>query len=146
MDLNNLREHFELLDDQDERYRYLIDLGKRLPPMPPELKTDHTKVDGCLSQVWLYARAEGEGAGQAMRFLADSDAILVRGLIAILMIAYEGHHPADIASKDLRNLFDELGFATPVSMNRRNGFSAMVQRIQAEAKSALNLASRGESA
>lgn len=137
MDLAELRDHFSVLDDQDERYRYLIDLGKRLTPMPAELKTPATKVDGCLSQVWLHASAQGTGDELRLQLLADSDAVIVRGLIAILLIAYDGRHPAEVAKTDTRDLFDELGFATPLSMNRRNGFFAMVQRIQSEARRAL---------
>lgn len=137
MDLAELREHFSLFDDQDERYRYLIDLGKRLSPMATDLKTPSTKVDGCLSQVWLHADHTGQGEDLRMKYVADSDAVIVRGLIAVLLVAYDGRHPAEIAATDVRNLFDELGFATPLSMNRRNGFFAMVQRIQAEARGAL---------
>lgn len=137
MDLAELRDHFSVLDDQDERYRYLIDLGKRLRPMPTELKTPATKVDGCLSQVWLHASSTGSGDTLRLNLLADSDAVIVRGLIAILLVAYDGRHPDEVAQTDTRNLFDELGFATPLSMNRRNGFFAMVQRIQSEARRAL---------
>lgn len=137
MDLAELRDHFSILDDQDERYRYLIDLGKRLRPMPAELKTPTTKVDGCLSQVWLHASTRGSGDELRLELLADSDAVIVRGLIAILLVAYDGRHPDEVAQTDTRNLFDELGFATPLSMNRRNGFFAMVQRIQSEARRAL---------
>lgn len=140
MDLAELREHFSVLDDQDERYRYLIDLGKRLRPMPAELKTPVTKVDGCLSQVWLHASTTGSGDGLRLKLLADSDAVIVRGLIAILLVAYDERHPDEVARTDTRNLFDELGFATPLSMNRRNGFFAMVQRIQTEARRALEAA------
>lgn len=137
MDLAELRDHFSILDDQDERYRYLIDLGKRLRPMPAELKTPSTKVDGCLSQVWLHASTRGSGDELRLDLLADSDAVIVRGLIAILLVAYDGRHPEEVAKTDTRDLFDELGFSTPLSMNRRNGFFAMVQRIQTEARSAL---------
>jgi cysteine desulfuration protein SufE len=138
MDLAELRDHFSVLDDQDERYRYLIDLGKRLRPMPAELKTPATKVDGCLSQVWLHASTSGSGDSLRLNLLADSDAVIVRGLIAILLVAYDDRHPDEVARTDTRNLFDELGFATPLSMNRRNGFFAMVQRIQSEARRALD--------
>lgn len=144
MDLAELREHFELFDDQDERYRYLIDLGKRLTPMPAELKTPVTKVEGCMSQVWLHARTMGAGDSLRLALTADSDAIIVRGLIAILLIAYDGKHPDEIAASDVRNLFDELGFATPLSMNRRNGFYSMVHRIQAEARAALERDRNGQ--
>jgi cysteine desulfuration protein SufE len=129
MTLDELREHFELFDGWEDRYRYLIDLGKQLPPMPAELKNDLTKVDGCLSQVWLLGRLDGD----RMRYLADSDAAIVRGLIAVLMVAYDKKTPTEIAATDARTLFDELGFGSHVSMNRRNGFFAMVSRIQRDA-------------
>jgi cysteine desulfuration protein SufE len=133
MNLDELREHFDLLDGWEDRYRYLIDLGKKLAPMPDALKNDRTKVDGCLSQVWM----QGDLAEGRMRYLADSDAIIVRGLIAVLMVAYDGKTPADIAATDARGLFDDLGFGAHVSMNRRNGFFSMVSRIQRDAAQAL---------
>lgn len=133
MTLDELREHFELLDGWEERYRYLIDLGRTLPPMEPALKNDVTKVQGCMSQVWLSSRTDGE----VMRFAADSDAAIVRGLVAVLMIAYDGKTPEAIAALDIGPVFDELGLAQHVSMNRRNGFFAMVSRIRSEARAAL---------
>lgn len=144
MTIDDLREHFDLLDSWEERYGYLIDLGRKLPPMQAELKNDQTKVEGCLSSVWLHARYE-DGV---LRFDADSDASIVRGLIAILMVAYDNKRPEDIVALDVSTLFDELGFHSQVSMNRRNGFFAMVGRIQTEARLALlgsSLASTPES-
>src|SRR5512139_3788198 len=130
MTLDELREHFELLDGWEERYRYLIDLGRTLAPMDDALKNETTKVDGCMSQVWLVARLEGE----VMRFIADSDAAIVRGLIAVLMAAYDGATPEAILALDVGPTFDALGLAQHVSMNRRNGFFAMVGRIQRDAR------------
>jgi cysteine desulfuration protein SufE len=130
MDLSDLKEHFELLDGWEERYRYLIDLGKRLAPLPDADKNERTKVDGCLSQVWLTARRDGA----RVRFLADSDAAIVRGLIAVLMLAYDDKTPAEIEALDIGPFFDELGLHQHVSMNRRNGFFAMVGRIRGEAR------------
>lgn len=130
MDLSELREHFELLDGWEDRYRYLIDLGKGLAPMDAALKNDVTKVEGCMSQVWLVSRFE-DGH---IHLVADSDAAIVRGLIAVLLIAYDGKTPAEIAALDIAPVFDTLGLATHVSMNRRNGFFAMVERIKKEAR------------
>ena len=130
MDLSELREHFELLDGWEDRYRYLIDLGKGLAPMDAALKNDVTKVEGCMSQVWLVSRFE-DGH---IHLVADSDAAIVRGLIAVLLIAYDGKTPAEIAALDIAPVFDALGLATHVSMNRRNGFFAMVERIKKEAR------------
>ena len=132
MDLSELREHFESLDGWEERYRYLIDLGRTLAPMDDALKNSSTKVDGCMSQVWLTSRQEGE----VMRFLADSDAAIVRGLIAVLMVVYDGRSPDAILALDIVPVFEALGLAQHVSMNRRNGFFAMVGRIQKEARAA----------
>lgn len=133
MTLSELREHFELLDGWEERYRYLIDLGRTLAPMDPALKCDATKVQGCMSQVWLVSRMDGD----VLRFTADSDAAIVRGLVAVLMIAYDGQRPEAIAALDIGPVFDDLGLAQHVSMNRRNGFFAMVARIRADARAAL---------
>ena len=130
MNLDELKEHFELLDGWEERYRYLIDLGRALPPMDAALKNDVTKVDGCMSQVWLSAHLE-DGV---LRLSADSDAAIVRGLIAVLMAAYDRQAPADILANDVGPTFDALGLGQHVSMNRRNGFFAMVGRIQREAR------------
>lgn len=130
MDLSELREHFELLDGWEERYRYLIDLGKQLPPMDAALKNDVTRVEGCMSQVWLVTRLENG----RLRLVADSDAAIVRGLIAVLMVAYDDKTPAEINALEIGPVFDALGLATHVSMNRRNGFFAMVERIKKEAR------------
>jgi len=130
MSLDDLREHFELLDGWEERYRYIIDLGRTLAPMDDVLKNDVTKVDGCMSQVWMTSRLE---EGQ-LHFLADSDAAIVRGLIAVLMVAYDGRTPTAIGALDIGPFFDVLGLAKHVSMNRRNGFFAMVGRIHSEAR------------
>ncbi len=142
MDLDELSEHFELLDGWEERYRYLIDLGKQLRPMDDALKNEVTKVEGCMSQVWMMAHQE-DGA---LRFVADSDAAIVRGLIAVLMIAYDGKTPSEIIGLDVGPVFDGLGLAQHVSMNRRNGFFAMVQRIQRDARRGSELAGPGQPA
>lgn len=128
--LDDLRENFELLESWEERYRYLIDLGKELPPMDDALKNAQTKVDGCLSQVWMLGRLDDTGL---LRYLADSDATIVRGLIAVLMVAYDGRRPDEVLATDIDGLFDSLGLGQHISLNRRNGFFAMVQRIKAEA-------------
>jgi cysteine desulfuration protein SufE len=128
--LVTLRENFAFLDTWEDRYRFLVDLGRELPPMDDALKTPATKVDGCLSQVWMLGRSDPSGA---LSYLADSDAAIVRGLIAVLLTACNGRLPADILASDVDRLFDELGLAQHISMNRRNGFFAMVQRIRSEA-------------
>ena len=127
-------ENFELLDGWEERYRYLVDLGKALAPMAPEDKTEGTKVEGCMSQVWMVGRPAHDPSGQLVLTLsADSDAIIVRGLIAVLMSVYDHKSPAEILATDIGSLFDDLGFGQHITLNRRNGFYAMVQRIRREA-------------
>jgi cysteine desulfuration protein SufE len=128
--LVTFRENFAFLESWEDRYRYLVELGRELPPMEDALKTEATRVDGCLSQVWMLARREPSGA---VTWLADSDAAIVRGLIAVLLLACNGRSPADVLASNVGGLFDELGLAQHISMNRRNGFAAMVARIRAEA-------------
>jgi len=137
MTLDEIRESFEILDGWEERYRYLIDLGRRLEPMDPADKSEATKVDGCMSQVWMVGRPERAPDGQvALHLVADSDASIVHGLIALLVAAYD-HQPIDrVLATDIGGLFDELGLGQHISMNRRNGFHAMVVRIRREAERA----------
>jgi cysteine desulfuration protein SufE len=133
--VEELIEGFEFLDDWDERFRYIIDLGRRLPPMDEGLKNDDTKVDGCTSQVWMVARVEGDPPRLA--FLADSDAHIVRGLIAILLALYDGRSPRDILELDAEGTIARLGLAQHLSPNRANGLFAMVGRIRAFAADSL---------
>lgn len=128
--LDDIRADFALLDDWEDRYRYIIELGRALPAFPDELKTDANKVRGCASQVWL---ATGH-AGHGMLLQGTSDALIVQGLIAILFAVYEGKSPAEIASTDAKAVFDDLGLKEHLTPQRSNGFSAMVQRIQADAR------------
>jgi len=133
--VERLIEGFEFLDDWDERFRYIIDLGRRLKPMDAGLKSDETKVDGCTSQVWMVARIEGEPP--RLTFLADSDAHIVRGLIAILMTLYDGRTAREILDLDAEGTIGRLGMAQHLSPNRANGLFAMVGRIRAFAADAL---------
>jgi len=130
MTFDELRENFEFLESWEDRYRYLIDLGKELPPMDDALKNDQTRVDGCLSQVWMLGRLQPD---QTMTYLADSDAAIVRGLIAVLLVVYGQKTASAVAATDIDTLFDDLGLGQHISLNRRNGFYAMVQRIKGEA-------------
>jgi len=124
--LEELKGNFSLFDDWEERYRYLIDLGKNLPPMDARLKTGKNKVNGCVSQVWMVA---GFREGR-LEFVADSDAHIVRGLIAILRAAYVGKTPEEIKSTDIEESFRELGLEQHLSPNRRSGFFSMVETIK----------------
>jgi cysteine desulfuration protein SufE len=126
--LDELAESFSFFNDWEDRYRYLIDLGQRLDPMDEALKTDDTLVRGCTSRVWLIAQKGPDGR---YRFTADSDAQIVRGLVYVLMIAYQGKNAAEIAAVDIEKAFEDLGLSGHLSPSRRNGFFAMVQRIKA---------------
>lgn len=129
--LEELADNFALFDDWEERYKYLIDLGKNLEPMDETLKTDATIVKGCTSRVWMVATADENGA---YHFMADSDAHIVRGLIAILLSAYEGKTAEQIKDIDIDQKFTEIGLNQHLSPNRRNGFFAMVERVRALAE------------
>ena len=124
--LDDLAESFSLFDNWEDRYRYLIDLGQRLSPMPNELKTDETFVKGCTSKVWL----SGENRNGRFHFIADSDAQIVRGLIYLLTVAYQDKTPEQIKSVDIKRSFERLRLHQHLSPNRRNGFFAMVERIR----------------
>ena len=123
-----LREDFALLDDYRDKIEYIMDLGKRLPPLPDALKTEANKVRGCQSQVWLVAELD-PGSGR-LRLRADSDAILVRGLIALLLELYDGRRPEEILANPPRVL-EEIGLSRFLTPGRANGLEAMVARIRA---------------
>ncbi len=127
--IDELAENFALFDNWEERYGYLIELGKDLEPMEDALKTDHTFVRGCTSRVWMVAQ-KGESGGR-YHFIADSDAHIVRGLIALLLSAYQDKTTEEIAAVDIEKIFNEIGLSEHLSPNRRNGFFAMVERIKA---------------
>ena len=135
MDVDELVEDFELLGDWEERYRYLIDLGRRLPPMPDGEKTEASKVRGCMSQVWLTAQFR-PGPPPTLELHGDSDAHIVKGLIALLFKLYAGLTPRQIAELDVKSIFERLGLENQITLNRRNGFYAMVERIRALAENA----------
>jgi cysteine desulfuration protein SufE len=136
--IDEITENFSLLDDWDDRYRYVIELGRSLPPYPEELRDEAHKVQGCASQVWLTTRAQPDGAqGPVMTFVADSDAHIVRGLIAILMAIYSGKPARDILATDALAVFDRLGLRENLTPQRSNGLRSMVERIRSEANASL---------
>ena len=138
MTIDEITENFSLLDDWDDRYRYVIELGRSLPPFPEEARIEANKVQGCASQVWLTTKKQANGGqGPVMTFLADSDAHIVRGLIAILFALYSGKPARDILSVDALALFDRLGLRENLTPQRSNGLRSMVERIRAEANAAL---------
>lgn len=131
--LAELRDEFELLGDWEERYRYVIELGRDLAPLTDAERTEAHKVRGCASQVWLVTEP---GAGGALRFRGDSDAHIVRGLIAILLRLYSGRPAAEILAFDAKAAFDALGLSGALSSQRSNGLAAMVARIRRDAEAA----------
>lgn len=124
--LSELTENFLLFDDWEERYRYLLDLGKQLPPMEDALKSEATEVKGCVSKVWMVTRFDEAGR---LHIIADSDGMITKGLIVIVLSAYEGKLREEIAALNIESAFAEIGLNEHLSPNRRNGFFAMVQKI-----------------
>src|SRR5580658_817083 len=137
-DIAEIIDNFALLDDWDDRYRYLIDLGRELPPLAVEAHCDANKVQGCASQVWLRTDVHPNGAaGPVLMFVGDSDAHLVRGLIAILFALYSGKSAKDILASDALALFEKMGLREHLTPQRSNGFRSMVERIHSDARTAL---------
>ena len=134
--LDDLAEEFDLLGDWEERYRYVIELGGDLAPLSEAERSEANKVRGCASQVWLVTEPQGDGT---VRFRGDSDAHIVRGLIAILLRLFSERRPAEIIDFDIKAAFQRLGLAGALSTQRSNGLAAMAQRIGRDAE-ALNAA------
>lgn len=135
MDVDRWIEDFSQLGPWEERYRYLIELGRKLPPMPEGEKSEASKVRGCMSQVWLTASAHA-GPPPSLELRGDSDAHIVKGLIAVLFRLCAGHAPAEILAMDIKSVFERMGLESHITMNRRNGFYAMVERIRVLAANA----------
>jgi cysteine desulfuration protein SufE len=127
---------FEFLEDWDDRYRYLIELGSALEPLDDALKTQATKVQGCASQVWLVSQA-GEGADPVLHFRGDSDAHIVRGLIAVTLAIFSDRRASEILAADEAEYFGKLRLSEHITPQRSNGLRSMVQRIRRDAKAAL---------
>jgi cysteine desulfuration protein SufE len=142
MTIDEIRENFALLDDWDDRYRYVIELGRTLVPMSEAEHSQENKVQGCASQVWLSKRIDRKGGDEpVLNYIGDSDAHIVRGLIAILLTLYSGHTPQQILATDAIALFDEFGFREHLTPQRSNGLRSMVERIRSDARHALATAS-----
>ena len=137
-DIGDIIDNFSVLDDWDDRYRYLIELGRELPPLAEAAHNDANKVQGCASQVWLDTGVRPNGAGgPVLTFAGDSDAHIVRGLIAILFAIYSGKAAKDILASDALALFERLGLREHLTPQRSNGFRSMVERIRSDARAAL---------
>jgi len=136
--IDEILENFALLDEWDDRYRYVIELGRTLAPLADSAHTDENKVQGCASQVWLLTRVKPNGSGgPVLSFEGDSDAHIVRGLIAILFALYSGKSAREILATDALALFDRIGLRENLTPQRSNGLRSMVERIRTEAKTAL---------
>jgi cysteine desulfuration protein SufE len=140
-DIDEIIENFAVLEDWDDRYRYLIELGRELPPLAADAHSDANKVHGCASQVWLETDVRPNGAGgPILTFIGDSDAHIVRGLIAILFATFSGRHAKDILATDALALFERMGLREHLTPQRSNGFRSMVERIRSDARAALTTA------
>jgi|SRR5436190_11954136 cysteine desulfuration protein SufE len=128
-----LKDEFEVLGDWEERYRYVIELGRELAPLSDAERSDPNKVRGCASQVWLVTEPQADGG---LAFRGDSDAHIVRGLIAILLRLYSGRPPAEILAFDAKQAFEDLGLTGALSSQRSNGLASMVARIRRDAEMA----------
>jgi cysteine desulfuration protein SufE len=137
-EIDEIIDNFSALDDWDDRYRYLIELGRELPPLAEKAYNDVNKVQGCASQVWLDTSVRPDGPrGPVLSFAGDSDAHIVRGLIAILFAIFSGKPAQDILGTDALTLFERMGLREHLTPQRSNGFRSMVERIRFEANAAL---------
>ncbi|BAR99930.1 SufE family protein [Blastochloris viridis] len=136
MDIDEITENFALLDDWEDRYRYLIELGRLMPPFPETARVDANKVQGCASQVWLSTTVE-PGPEPRLTFIGDSDAHIVKGLIAVLIAFYSGQAARTILQTDAIELFDRFGLREHLTPQRSNGLRSMIERVRADARAAL---------
>ena len=133
----DIAETFEFLDDWEDRYRHVIDMGRAMPSLDDAVKVPATKVDGCASQVWILPRIDGAGPEAVFRFEGDSDAMIVRGLIAVLHALYDGLRVEDVLAVDAGAELGRLGLNDHLSAQRSNGVRAMVERIRSLAADAV---------
>ncbi|KEZ76389.1 SufE family protein [Salinisphaera hydrothermalis] len=133
--VEQLKTTFEMLPDWEERYRYIIDLGRKLEPLEDEERNEATRVRGCMSQVWLVADDTDD---ERLHFRGDSDAHIVRGLIGVLLMIYSDKTPREIAETDINQIFADLNLEQHITMNRRNGLYSMVETIQRSAAERLS--------
>jgi cysteine desulfuration protein SufE len=134
--INDIIENLGFLEDWEDRYRYIIELGRMLEPMPEAYKTESNKVRGCASQVWLHAE-KTQSKPPVLTFIGESDAHIVRGLVALAVALYSGKTAPDIIATDAFTLFSSLGLKEHLSAQRSNGFRSLIDKIQAEAVLAL---------
>ena len=133
MSIQDLIDDFAFLDDWEERYKYVIELGRALEPLEDEARITSNKVQGCASQVWLVSETDSSGASPVLTFRGDSDALIVKGLIAILHILLSGRAPRDIVETDVQAALGKLGLHEALTPQRSNGLAAMINRLKADA-------------
>lgn len=131
-DLAQIIDDFAFLDEWEDRYRYVIELGKALPELSEDKRTSQNKVQGCASQVWLVTHSDG-GGDPVLTFEGDSDAHIVRGLVAIVLAVYSGKRASEISRTDALEVFGRIGLVEHLSSQRANGLRSMVRRIRDEA-------------
>jgi cysteine desulfuration protein SufE len=136
MTLENIKSDFGILDDWEDRYRYVIELGRELPELPQAIRTDANKVRGCASQVWLVTERipAGGGGRDKLAMRGASDALIVQGLIAVLFAVYEGKTADEIVAIDAQSIFAGLGLKDHLTQQRSNGLASMVERIRSDAR------------
>jgi cysteine desulfuration protein SufE len=138
MTIDEIIDNLALLDEWEDRYRYIIELGRSLPPIKEPERNQANKVQGCASQVWLTTAIAPNGpAGPVLTFAGDSDAHIVRGLVAILFAIYSGKHASEILATDAVAVFERIGMRAHLTPQRSNGFRSMVERIKRDARAAL---------
>ena len=130
MSIERVIQAFEMMPNWQERYRLLIDMGRKLPPMPEEEKIDANLLDGCLSKVWMTAELDTDANPPVLRLAADSDSQIVRGLIALVFEVFNHRPPAEILEADIESIFEQLELEQHISPGRRNGLSSMVRRVR----------------
>ena len=135
-----LKEDFSIIDEWEDRYRYVIELGRALPALAEAERTPGNKVQGCASQVWIASHEEKIGREARLSFTGDSDALIVKGLIAIIFRLFSGKPASEILATDAGSLLDELGLREHLTPQRSNGVASMVKRIKSDAKAALESA------
>lgn len=133
MDLNRLYKNFEVLDNWQDRYRFIIEMGKKIPQLQETDKTEENRVHGCISTVHMVITQTQE-TPPSIHFIANSDAMIVNGLIAIMQIVYDGKTAAEISAVNIEGIFKKLGLESHLSPNRRNGFFAMAERLRTLSK------------
>lgn len=136
--IDDLLADFDVLDDWEDRYRHVIELGRDLPPLPEADHTAENKVRGCASQVWITSQVGGTKDEPVLTFLGDSDALIVKGLIAIAFMIYSGRTARQILATDAGEILGKLGLAGHLTQQRSNGFASMIQRIKTDAQAALH--------